>query len=224
MSMDPLAPKVAARFFTALRRVFDTVQVKAANGEVYEFEVLKRYGEFIVHAMLGGRGYTIVHAPSSLEVKSEVPSRKVADGIAKYLGTGPGKTLYQKVAKGDDGARAELDQVLADFKPIPGPPKRGGGKTPTEKNASFPFEAKADGNSVQRTFRSLDAALRAAIEFSKSHPGDSNGDTIKIEKAAGTAPAQPIVVMRGTAVGWRILKSALSDAPNHLVRELTEEE
>lgn len=223
MSMDPLAPKVAARFFTALARAFDSVKVKSASGEVHEYEVLKRYGHFVVHAMTGGRGYAVVHAATGQEIKRMIPSRKVADGIAKYLHS-DGRDLYQKVAKGDPEARIALDATLQDFRPVPGPAKRASGKE-APKGPSFPFEATADGNHIQRTFRSLDAALRAAIEFRRDHPGDSIADIVRVEqRTASKGPSEDLVVLRGTSSGWRILKSALSDAPGHLVDELLEHE
>jgi hypothetical protein len=223
MSMDPLAPKVAERFYSALKRAFDTVKVRTASGVEHEHEVLKRYGHFVVHAMIGGRGYTVVHDTTGQEIKSKITSRKVADGVAKYLHT-TGRELFQKAAKGDPEARDGLERVLQDFRPVPGPAKRAS-ESSHQKGPSYPFEATADGNHIQRTFRSLDAALRAAIEFRRDHPGDSVADVVRVEqRTASKGPSEAVVVLRGTSSGWRILQSALSDAPDHLVDELLEHE
>lgn len=218
MSIDPLAPKIAARFFSSLKRAFDVVNVKMAEGGEREFEVVKRYGEFVVHVAVGGRGYSIVHAPSGQTVRTSVTSRKMADGMTKYLSQSEGRSLYLKAARGDLPAKITLEDTLTNFRPTPGPPKRGGGKVAV---TSYPFEAAADGNHVTRTFRSVEAALRAAIEFRKDHPGDSDYDWLRITRRASDKSApEHLVTLRGTGDGWRILASALTDAPEHLVSEL----
>ncbi len=223
MSMDPLASRVAERFYSVFRRAFDTVSVKAASGERTEYEVLKRYGEFVVHAMLGGRGYSVVYAPTGVTVRTTISSRKVADGLAKHLGSGPGNSLWHRAVRGDVEVKTAFDTMVAEFKPVPGPPKRAGSKTPVG-GPRFPFEAAADGDHIQKTFRSMDAALRAAIDFRRDHPGDSSTDWLKIERRASEkATPQPLVSLKGATGGWNILASALTDAPAHLVRELLAE-
>lgn len=224
MSHDPVASKVANRFFSALQRVFDTVTVKNADGSEQEYEVVKRYQHFVVHAMTGGRGYCVVHAPTGQTIRTDITSRKVADGMAKYLGIGDGQPIFQKAARGDIASRVALDAILVDFKPTPGPAKRlmnkGAAKGPT-----FPFEAAAGGNHVTRTFKSMEAALRAAIEFRRDHAGDSDYDWLRITRRASTKSApEHLITLRGTDEGWRILASALTDAPKHLLSELLDQD
>lgn len=224
MSHDPVASKVAARFFSALKRAFDTVQVKNADGSEQEYEVVKRYQQFVVHAMTGGRGYSVVHAPSGQTIRTDITSRKMADGMAKYLGVGEGLPVFQKAARGDTASRVALDALLADFKPVVGPAKRSMGKA-ASKAPTFPFEAAAGGNHVLRTFKSIESALRAAIEFRRDHPGDSDYDWLRITRRASAKSApEHLITLRGTDEGWRILASALTDAPKHLLSELLEQD
>ena len=223
MSLDPLAPKVAERFYSALRRAFDVVKVKGANGETTEHEVLKRYGEFVVHAIVGGRGYSVVHAPTGETLRTDISARKVSDGLAKYLGQGEGKGLWRRVTAGDEGARTELGALVADFQPVPGPPKRGGGAWKGE-SAVVALEAAADGDHVHVTFRSVEAALRAAVEFRRDHPGNDPTDWLRVERRVAGSKAESLVSLRGAHGGWHILVSALSDVPRHLSQELLDEE
>ncbi len=120
--MDPLAPRVASRFFDALRRRYDIVKVAAANGEATDVDVLKRCGSLVVHVILGGKGYGVTHVPTGTLLKESIPSRREADGLCRHFGEGPGRTLLASAFREGTTALRELEAEIQRYK---APPKKG---------------------------------------------------------------------------------------------------